>query len=80
MPVRLVNILTNLIQTVAGTGNAGLLGDGDLAPRPPQLNDPFGVAVSSAMAPSLSQISGTSASACSILAAPSPPPRCRRSN
>ncbi len=44
--VRLVNILTNQIQAVAGNGIAGYNGDG-IAATAAELNDPYGVAVRS---------------------------------
>ena len=44
--VRLVNILTKQIQTVAGTGIAGYNADG-IAATAAELNDPYGVAVRS---------------------------------
>jgi large repetitive protein len=44
--IRLVNILSHQIQTVAGNGTAGYNGDG-IAATAAELNDPYGVAVRS---------------------------------
>jgi sugar lactone lactonase YvrE len=45
--IRIVNAVTGIISTVAGTGNAGLSGDGGLATSA-RLNYPIGIAVDSA--------------------------------